>query len=75
MTQEINRAVFQAYKNEVYQVQELIKEDLPEEPGSGLDGREWCEEHSIPETVFVDAINWMKEAEYGVTPMYPWKIP
>lgn len=75
MTDDINRAVFDAYEKECERIAEYIREELPCGGEGFLDGRRWCEENDIPETVFADVINYyIEEADYGVTPMCPWKI-
>lgn len=72
----VNRAVFDAYDREVERVADAIRPHLPPAGvrDGTLDGREWCREHDIPESVFADAINYHleDEADYGISPMYPW---
>jgi hypothetical protein len=68
---DINRSVFTEYNKEVEKVAEIIAHDLPEE--GTLDGREWCKKYNIPETVFADAIKEVDNADWGVSPMCPWK--
>ena len=75
-TEEINREVFEAYEEECQRIAECIQPKLPEAGEGAFDGHAWCEEQNIPETAFAHAINYhLDEAEYGVTPMRPWKTP
>lgn len=70
--EDINRETFESYEEEVEKLQEVILPQLPVAGEGSFDGREWCDEHDIPESAFSDAINWSSEADYGVTPMQPW---
>lgn len=73
-TDHINRAVFDAYEKECQRLAKCIRPHLPISGEDQFDGREWCEEHDIPESAFADAVNhWLDEADYGVSPMYPWR--
>ena len=73
-TEPINRAVFDAYDRECQRLAEIIRPILPSAGEDTFDGRDWCEEHNIPESAFADAVDyWLEEADYGVSPMYPWR--
>lgn len=74
-TDDLNRHVFEAYERECKRLAELIRPELPIAGSDDhLDGREWCEEHDVPESAFADAVNYhLEESDYGVSPMYPWK--
>ena len=74
MSDDLNRAVFDAYERECARLAELIRPELPiAGDGEQLDGREWCEQHNVPESAFADAVDYhLEEADYGVSPMYPW---
>ncbi len=59
-----------------YQIIEEMKEQGCYAGEDTFDGREWCEENGIPESVFANAVDAKyEEIEYGVSPMYPWLIP
>ena len=74
--EDIDRDVFEAYDEECAKLAEVIK---PKLPVAGTDdhfnGREWCEEHDISEEAFAYAINHhlTETADWGVSPMYPWR--
>ena len=73
-TDQINRAVFDAYERECQRLAECIRPRLPIAGDGQFDGREWCDEHGIPESAFADAVNYhLNESDYGVSPMYPWR--
>lgn len=74
MPDKVNRDIFEAYEKELERVAELIEPKIPlASEDEKLDGRQWCKENDIPESVFSDAINRHTEADWGVSPMYPWK--
>lgn len=76
MTEEINRSVFDAYHKECKRLATRIEEKLPEAGNGTFNGRHWCKQHNIPESVFAYTVNhFMDNVEYGVSPMYPWKEP
>lgn len=76
MTDDIDRDVFDRYDQECEKLAEHIRDQLPiAGTGEHFDGREWCRENDIPETAFAYAVDrhLSDEADYGVSPMYPWK--
>jgi len=74
MTVDVNRELFEAYEHEVNKLAGDIRVAMAHNDEETFDGREWCEEHDIPESVFADAIDWNYDLfDYGVSPMYPWR--
>ena len=74
MSEPINREVFAAYDRECQRLAEIIRPLLPIAGEGSFDGREWCAENDIPECAFADAVIHLENAEYGVSPMYPWRV-
>lgn len=66
-----------AYEEYQAVLEELAGEIYAETPSSGegtLDGREWCEDHDVPERMFAHAIETSFDRfDYGVSPMHPWR--
>ncbi len=62
------------YWEYVEHIAEQIVEELRKDKAGSLDGREWCEENNVMETTFADAVCLkIKNAEYGISPMYPFR--
>lgn len=73
---ELSRGeVFELYKKEVHSVAEDIAEEFDGlNKHQTVDGRKWCDDNSIPESVFSDAVNWYLEGVgWGISSMYPFR--
>lgn len=68
--------IFDEYERRVARVADDIAEELNEKNAhDSIDGRAWCEERGIPESVFSDAVNYfLADVTWGVSPMNPMRI-
>lgn len=65
--------IFAEYDQRVSEIAFVVTEELNAlNRHSPIDGRDWCEEHDVPERVFSDAMKHFTEGvEWGISPMYP----
>jgi hypothetical protein len=68
-----NSEFWEEYERRLQSIADEVEPQLPQ-PGDEehFNGREWCEENGVPETVFADAMR-KADADWGVSPMYPWR--
>lgn len=73
MSDDFYREVYETYYKVLRELGRDIADDVDE--GQTLNGREWCQENNVPETMFAHAIELNYEKfNYGVSPMHPWKV-
>jgi hypothetical protein len=71
---DVDTDVFEQYDTEIQKLASVITVMLnSKDPYNTIDGREWCEENGVPESSFADAVEIIDGADYGVSPMYPFR--
>ena len=64
--------VWKKYEASLEHLAREIIEGVKNEDSKTLDGRSWCDQNNVPETMFVHAVNRpSNNLTYGVTPMCP----
>ncbi len=69
------RRAWRDYKVTLEALADEIEAAAPTQGDGSLGGREWCEEHDVPEVMFAHAVEQsVGRFDYGVSPMHPWRI-
>lgn len=68
--------IYEEYERRVATVADELADILNDtQQHNSIDGREWCEENDVPESVFADAVDYfLTDVTWGVSPMYPMRV-
>lgn len=69
------REAWSDYEQALGALADDIEAATPRAGEGTLNGREWCDEHDVPEVMFAHAVEHADDRlDYGVSPMAPWVI-